>query len=103
LRAPRSYPESSSIQPLRPSRSSPLAGSAGGTLRLDVDPTAQAYVDGFYAGTVADLNDGGGLTLTAGWHRLEFRVPGYHTAAANVTIDAGRTVTYHLALQPILP
>ena len=95
-------PQASSIQPLEPSvlPSSSASLSANGTLRLDVEPgTAQVYVDGFYVGSVAMVNDVG-LTLRVGWHRLEFRAPGYETPAVNVTVEANRTTTYHLALQP---
>jgi hypothetical protein len=97
-------PQASSIQPLEPSvlPSSSASLSANGTLRLDVEPlTAQVYVDGFYVGSVAMVNDLG-LTLGVGWHRLEFRAPGYETPAVNVTVEANRTTTYHLALQPAL-
>lgn len=87
----------SSIQPQPPSLVPPAPGSANGTLRLDVEPpSTQVFVDGFYAGSVAEINDRG-LALGAGWHRLVFRSPGYETASANVTVEPNRTTTYHLA------
>jgi PEGA domain len=93
-------PQPSSIQPQEPSLLPSSSASATGTLRLDVEPrTAQVYIDGFYVGSVAAMN-GMGLTLRAGWHRLECRAPGYETPAVNVTVEAKRTTTYHLALQP---
>jgi hypothetical protein len=98
----RLYSEPSSIQPLEPSsrREPGASSSATGTLRLDIlPPTAQVYVDGFYVGSVDTLNRG--LTVSAGWHRLEFRAPGYQTPAVNVTIEPRRTVAYRLALRPI--
>jgi hypothetical protein len=96
--------ESSSIQPLRPSplpQTSP--SSSRGTLRLEIGPaTAQLYVDGFYAGTVEEANRAqAGLSLPAGWHRLEIRAPGYVTPAINVTIEANRMVSYHGELTPL--
>jgi len=93
-------PQPSSIQPQEPSVLPTSAASANGTLRLDVEPrTAQVYIDGFYVGSVAAVPDPG-LTLRAGWHRLEFRAPGYETPAVNVTVEANRTTTYRRALQP---
>jgi len=93
--APPAQP--SSIQPQPPPLVPPPLGSANGTLRLDVEPrSTQVFVDGFYAGSVAEINDRG-LALGAGWHRLVFRSPGYETASANVTVQANRTTTYHLA------
>jgi len=95
--------ESSLIQPMltlaRPQASPTLHGN----LQLEVAPnTAQAYVDGFYVGTVEDvsrLNEG--LSVGVGWHRLEFRAPGYVTPAVNVTIEANRTFRYRGELKPI--
>jgi hypothetical protein len=96
--------ESSSIQPLMtlPRPQSPQ--TAHGTLHLEVGPTtAQVYVDGFYVGTVEDVSrQPTGLDLAAGWHRLEFRAPGYVTPAVNVTIEADRTLNYRRELQPIV-
>jgi hypothetical protein len=103
---PRPAPpaESSLIQPLMtlPRPLSPQ--TARGTLHLDVEPTtAQVYVDGFYVGTVEDISrQPAGLDLAAGWHRLEFRAPGYVTPAVNVTIEADRTLNYRRELQPIV-
>jgi hypothetical protein len=94
----------SSIQPLTPFRPPPLAIlSASGILRLNVQPSsAQVYVDGFYVGTVEEFSGSRpGLSLPPGWHRLEFRAPGYLTPAINVTIDTDRTTTYQGELQPI--
>jgi hypothetical protein len=71
------------------------------TLKLDVEPrSAQVYVDGFFAGSVDAVNARGGLRATPGWHRLEFRAPGFQTPAVNVTFDASRPDTYHFALRP---
>jgi hypothetical protein len=68
-------------------------------IRLDVQPgTAQVYVDGFYAGSLEEVNEGAGLPLPSGWHRLEFRAPGFQTAAANVTVESARSMTFRLAL-----
>ena len=95
--------ESSLIQPMMTLPGPQTPRSARGTLQLAVAPnTAQVYVDGFYAGTVEDITrPGTGLELGAGWHRLEFRAPGYATPAVNVTIEANRTLTYRADLQPL--
>jgi hypothetical protein len=99
------YPEPSSIQPLE-SMSDALTragSSATGTLRLDVEPrTAQVYIDGFYVGIVEAVNANGGLIVDAGWHRLEFRAPGYQTPAVNVTVAANRAIVLRLMLRPIV-
>ena len=51
-----------------------------GRLNLYVTPaSAQVFVDGFYAGTVADFQDRG-LWLESGPHRIELRADGYQTA-----------------------
>ena len=58
------------------------------------------FVDGFYAGSVAEIN-AKGFTLAAGWHRLVFRLPGYESAAANVTIQRNTTTTHRFAWPPL--
>jgi hypothetical protein len=96
--------ESSSIQP--PFRATAAADAAQGSLRgnlwLDVEPnSAQVYVDGFYRGTVADCQrSAAGLNLATGWHRLEFRAPGFETPAINVTLETNRTTRYQGELKP---
>ena len=98
--------EPSSIQPLQPSAPPlPLQGSSRGGLRVELEPqTAQMYVDGFYVGTAQDFNrSADGVPLAAGWHRLEFRAPGYETPAINVTIEANRTTSYRGALKRTRP
>jgi hypothetical protein len=99
--------ESSSIQPpFQPATTANAAqGSLRGNLRLDVEPhTAQVYVDGFYLGTVEDSHRSpAGLTLATGWHRLEFRAPGFETPAINVTIEPNRTTSYQGTLKPARP
>jgi hypothetical protein len=99
-------PEPSSIQPLQLSAPpQPSQPSPRGNLWLAVGPnTAQVYVDGFYAGTVDDSHRSpAGLNLAAGWHRLEFRAPGYETPAVNVTVVANRTISYQGQLKPTEP
>lgn len=80
----------------------PTTGSArtAGTIRFEVEPrSAEVYVDGFAVGSVDAVNSKGGLTASPGWHRLEFRAPGYDTPAVNVTLEAAQEITYHLALR----
>ena len=105
VRSTASVPsEPSSVQPLRPS-ALPQTSQAvpRGTLKLEIGPaSAQLYVDGFYVGTVGEANrPEAGLSLPAGWHRLEIRAPGYVTPAINVTVEANRTVSYRGALTPL--
>ena len=79
--------------------------STSGILRLNVQPTsAQLYVDGFYVGKAGEFGgSSSGLALPPGWHRLEFRAPGFLTPTVNVTIDVDRITTYEGVLQPIQP
>ncbi len=98
--------EPSAIRPLlavQPPASLPQ--SAHGHLHLEVEPKhAQVYIDGFYVGTVQEAGrTPDGLNVAAGWHRVEFRAPGFETPAVNVTIEADRTLTYQSALKPIRP
>src|SRR5262249_9135520 len=76
--------------------SSPSAPAAApeGRLALFVTPgSAQVYVDGFYAGTVADFQDRG-LWLESGPHRIELRGDGYQSDAFDVRIDPDRPTEY---------
>jgi PEGA domain len=97
--------EPSSIQPLPPSAPQPSQPLPRGNLWLAVGPnTAQVYVDGFYVGTVEDCRrTATGLSLAAGWHRLEFRAPGYETPAVNVTIEPNHLTSYQGELRPTQP
>lgn len=97
-------PESSLIQPIPLLQRPQPAATAHGNLRLAVAPdSAQVYVDGFYAGTVDEISrTEQGLDVSAGWHRLEFRAPGYVTPAVNVTVEADRTLNYRTQLQPLV-
>ena len=85
----------------------PQASTASprGALRLEVGPpTAQVYVDGFYVGSVEEVNrPQAGLSLAAGWHRVELRAPGYVTPAINVTIEADRITSYRGELKAMRP
>lgn len=83
----------------------PAPKSARGYLQIEVEPrSAQVYIDGFYVGTVQDARrTPEGLNVAAGWHRVEFRAPGFETPAINLTIEANRTLNYQGALTPIRP
>ena len=107
LANPAAPAESSSIQPpFQPATTADASQeSLRGNLWLDVQPSsAQVYVDGFYRGTVADSHRSPtGLTLATGWHRLEFRAPGFETPAINVTVETNRTTSYQGELKPTRP
>jgi hypothetical protein len=67
---------------------------AAGYLRLDVEPeSAQVYVDGLYAGTVADFRRGG-RALEAGPHRIEFSADGFDSQSVELRIRANDTLSY---------
>jgi hypothetical protein len=62
---------------------------------------AVVFVDGSYVGLVDDF-DGKTefLNLTPGPHHLELRAPGFEPLTFDVSIEAGRTITYRTPLQP---
>lgn len=70
-------------------------GDAAGYLRLDVQPeNAQVYIDGYYAGTVADFNRSGGRALDVGPHRLEIRGEGFDSQSVELQIRANDVLPY---------
>jgi len=71
-------------------------------VRLDIpQKDAAVYLDGFYVGTVGDLDDAPErLTMQPGPHHLELRATGYQTLMFDVNIQAGKTVTYRTPMQP---
>lgn len=72
-----------------------------GEIRFDVEPlAAQVFADGEPRGTVGDFYHSLlGLSLVSGGHHLEFRAPGYETTSGDVTVIAGRTIVYKLAMK----
>jgi hypothetical protein len=73
-----------------------------GWLELPVAPAeAQVYIDGFYAGTVADFSRAGGLPAEAGPHHIEIRAQGYETANFDVRLAPNQTVAYREDLRPL--
>jgi hypothetical protein len=73
---------------------------AFGRLHLEIEAAGpvQVIVDGYYAGTLAELNDE--LELEPGPHRVEFRAAGYETAAVDVRIVASKSISYRASLMP---
>jgi PEGA domain len=70
------------------------------SVRLDVSPNdAQVYVDGFYVGIVDDFNSSQHLLLAPGRHHVSIRLDGYESVDVDVSIDAGRTMTYRTSLK----
>src|SRR3954451_6425444 len=77
---------------------------AAGALRLAVTPTsAQVFVDGFYVGTVDDVNAKRELQLEPGPHRVEFRASYYQPLAVDVQIAPNETVTYRATMDTVRP
>jgi hypothetical protein len=77
-------------------------GYPTGELRLRVRPReAQVFVDGYYAGTVDDV-DGvfQSLRLEEGAYLIEIVLPGYTPLAFDVLIRPGEKVTYRGELVP---
>src|SRR5207244_10605919 len=70
----------------------------------DVTPeSAQVFVDSYYAGRIADIEDQRVLTLAPGPHRIELRAAGYQPVTFDVRIDANETIVYRAALERALP
>ena len=75
-----------------------------GMLRFDVTPeSAQVFVDSFYAGRIADIDDQRVLTLVAGPHRIELRAQDYTPVTFDVRIGPNETITYRAALERARP
>jgi hypothetical protein len=67
-----------------------------GSLRIQgAPPDAQVFADGYYVGTVDDF-DGAyqRLSLAAGPHRIEIRIPGVAPIEFDVRLEPGQTITY---------
>jgi len=79
----------------------PPASYYGGVV-LEIEPQdAAVYVDGAYAGVVADF-DGSRqpLTLTAGTHRIEVQDPDLAPLVFDVTVQPGQVIPYRGDLRP---
>lgn len=83
-----------------PAPSPSAARSTSGRLRLDIDADdpVQVFVDGYYAGTLAELNNE--LEIEPGPHRLELRAAGYETLAVDVRVPPSRSISYRGAMTP---
>ena len=81
--------------PLLPGPELPTGG-----LQLDVEPRRTlVYVDGIYAGVVADFSGYyHHLELTAGPHRVDFVSKGYQPQTVGIVVTPGQTQTYRATL-----
>jgi PEGA domain len=73
-----------------------------GGVALEMSPyDADVFVDGGYAGKVADF-DGTTqpLTLMAGTHRIEVQAPGYAPLVFDVVVEGGQVIPYRGDLRP---
>jgi hypothetical protein len=73
-----------------------------GGVALEISPyDADVYVDGNYAGKVADF-DGTvqPLSVVPGTHRIEVQAPGYAPLIFDVTVEGGQVVPYRGDLRP---
>jgi len=67
----------------------------GGVRIMGASPDAQIFADGYFVGAMSDLNDGSQpISLTAGVHKIEVRVPGQQSIEFDVNIQPGQTITY---------
>lgn len=87
-----------------PGAAPPSSPEPTGMLRLTGTPeSAQVFVDGYYAGALADIEARHVLTLPTGPHRIELRAPDYQPATFDVRIDPNETITYRAALEHLRP
>ena len=72
-----------------------------GRVRLELQSgvVPQVYVDGYFVGTLDEVNDT--LPLDAGPHTLELRADGYERLELNIQVFPGRSTTYRGALRPV--
>ena len=82
----------------------PAASVPCGGVSFEVAPgNAQVSVEGVFVGTVDTFSSTQPpLVLAPGVHYIEVRMPGYRTAAFEVTIAAGEVTPYQGALEPLL-
>jgi hypothetical protein len=73
-----------------------------GDVRFDVSPKdAAVYADGFYVGIVDDFNGSQHLLLAPGRRHVSIRLDGYESVDVDLSIDAGRTMTYRTSLKKL--
>ena len=89
------------VEPAVEASAAPVA--AAGRLRLEIDAARDVliFVDGYFAGTSAELDHE--LELEPGLHRIELRAAGYQTQQVDVRITASRTIAYRTAMVSIEP
>ncbi len=75
-------------------------GAAYGGVRILGAPSdAQVYADGYFVGTVDDLDRSTQqLNLQSGVHKVEIRVAGQPPVEFDVNIQPGQTITYRAGL-----
>jgi len=86
-------------------RQEPVVEEIRGALALlTTPPSAQVFVDGFYAGTAGDFGfTGSPMSLDAGAHRIDLRAPGYETLSFNVMIEPNDILRYRGEMQLVQP
>ena len=62
----------------------------GGVKITGASPDVKANADGYFVGSVSDFN--GQLSLTAGVHKVEVRIPGQQSIEFDVNIQPGQTI-----------
>jgi hypothetical protein len=92
---PASAPGSVAVQP----------GDASAGVSFEITPTtAEIYVDGTYAGRVAEHGPmSEPLGLAPGRHRIEVRAPGYQTLVFDAEVAAGQVTPYRGTMLPVRP
>ncbi|HKB11376.1 MAG TPA: PEGA domain-containing protein, partial [Vicinamibacterales bacterium] len=75
----------------------------GGLRLTGTTPEAQVFLDGYFVGTLGDIESGRPLTVPAGPHRLEIRAAGYQPVTVDIQITPYETLTYRASLDRTPP
>jgi hypothetical protein len=84
--------------------STPPGPAVVGFLRVSGTPAeAQVFVDGYFVGTLGDIEAGRPLMIEAGPHRLELRAPGFQSTTVDIRLAPNDTLTYRASLERVQP
>ena len=81
----------------------PVPANVGFLRMSGVPAEAQVFVDGYFVGTLGDIEALRPLPIEAGPHRLEIRAAGYQTVAVDIRILPNDTLTYRAVLDRVIP
>src|SRR3954464_4148969 len=78
----------------------PRGPAVVGFLRVSGTPAeAQVLVDGYFVGTLGDIEAGRPLMIEAGPHRLELRAPGYQSTSVDIRLASSDPLSHRSFLE----